>query len=217
MDFAPTATIVELAKLGDGRDVGFALALVLPEWPWVQAPQIADDDETRDSLYREVYTLHGRLTAIKQGASAEAFIAEVRSTTAAYVQASELRGKPYTFLTEMTDALQGRPIGGRPEHSVHLTELPRLTGMEVFAGGRLVRVRTDSHAVIRFDSSLPDGAWGGSGGTYLACDLWYRQDAAGKWILDAVVPQTSTHIHLGARVTNVDEEGLRELFKCSPF
>jgi hypothetical protein len=216
-DYLSSKSIVELAKLGEGRDVSFALELDLPEWPWVHGQPIVDTEETREALYLEVYAFHGRLAEVGRGGSAEELRQEVLSTTAAYVRASELRGKPYTFLDEVIDGLEGRPFGGRPDHSVHLRELSRLTAIEVFAGGRLARVISDSHALINFDSTFGDGMWGGPGGTVLACDLWYRQDTAGKWILDAVVPQSSTHIRLDTTVSSVSDDDLRELFGSSPF
>jgi len=216
-DYLRSKSIVELAKLGDGRDVSFELDLDLPEWPWVHGQPIVDTDETREALYLEVYAFHDRLVDVGQGGSAEQLEQEVLSTTAAYVRASELRGKPYTFLEEMIDGLQGRPIGNRPDHSVHLGELPHPTAIEVFAGGRLARVLSDSYHLITLKSNLNDGMWGDSGDTVLACDLWYRQDTAGEWTLDAVVPRFSTYVRLDANVSPVSDDNLRALFGMSSF
>jgi hypothetical protein len=142
----------------------------------------------------------------------------VRTSTAAFIQASELRGKHFDFLDELVAAAEGRPIGTRPEKSVELTPLRTDTGLEIFAGGALARLSFDSNApLIAFDSTYDDGPWGSRGGTIVGCDLWYRQDDGGRWVLDAIVPMKSTEIAIGYEAAQISEDRLRMLFGATPF
>lgn len=62
-----------------------------------------------------------------------------------------------------------------------------------------------------------DGLWGGRGGNIVGCDLWYRQDPSGQWLLDAIVPMRSTQISVGYDATEISEEHLTILFGATPF
>ncbi len=217
-DYLQSRSAVEVASLGAGRDVTFALELALPEWPWVHGHVINDTPEAREALFREVAAFHRSLAALRRGGSPEQLSQAVLTSTAAFVQASELRGKPYTFVEELLAAAQGLPFGGRPAYSVVLRELAAPRSIELFAGGTLARIVTDSdQPIIVFDSTLSDGAWGGPGPTVLSCDLWYRQDDAGKWVLDAVLPERSIFMVRGGTVTGISDDHLRELFMLSVF
>ncbi|MDP2341073.1 MAG: hypothetical protein Q8O67_08950 [Deltaproteobacteria bacterium] len=60
--------------------------------------------------------------------------------------------------------------------------------LEVFGDGRLARLHAKPDgSLIEFGSNYPDGNWGATGSVKVACDVWFRQGAAGAWEVDAVV------------------------------
>lgn len=191
----------------------------LPLWSWTSAPLIESTDSATESLHAEVMRFVAELTAIAEGEDvrrADAFFAAVRHDTAEFIQASELRGKPFTFLELLRDALEGRALPGRPSDSVYLvTRTPAAYHMEVFAGGRLARiVFRDRDPPIVFDSKYDDGSWGSQGRRIITADLWYRRGADGNWKLDAVVPVNAPGV---AEQYDAAPSDAIELFRYSAF
>ncbi len=220
-DYLHSKSNVELTKVGRAQSAAFALDIALPEWPWIHGHPIGNTPENLVAVRAEVEKLHHALSHMAHGggteASPSAFADGARASTAAFIHASELRGKRYQFLDELVAAAEGLPIGTRPANSVALAPVPTDVKLEVFAGGTLAHLTNEREdPMIAFDSTYDDGPWGAKGGTIVGADPWFRQDAAGHWALDAVFPVCSTSISR-AETDGVEEGDLTDLFQRSPF
>lgn len=221
-DYLRSATNVELAR-GKGSTAGtFEWDAPVRTWSWTKGAQIADTRENFESLFAEVQRFHEVLESLQGGGSTagqrqDAFFAEVRESTAEFIRASELRGKPFAFLEEFRAALAGEAWADRPFNSATLRPmlLNRPWRLDVFAGGTLARITSDHRdPIIAFDSTYDEGMWGAPGGTVLGAELWYRKDAQDKWVLDALMPVGSPEVVQGNDTSLYEREAL---FRHSSF
>lgn len=221
-DYLRSATNVEITR-GKGTTPGtFEWDADVPAWSWTNGAQIEDSSDTFESLLAEIQRFHAELVALQDGGTSaearqDAFFAKVRASTAEFIRASELRGKPFAFLDDFRKALAGAPFGDRPEKSVVLApiDLHQAWRLEVFAGGTLARLTNDrGDPIIAFQSTYDDGPWYSNGGTILGAELWYRQGDAGEWLLDAVMPVGSTEVvrHMDASLRDREEVFRRSAF-----
>jgi hypothetical protein len=221
-DYLRSATNVELAR-GKGSAPGtFVWDVELPTWSWVHGVQIEDNRENFEGLLAEIERFHAALQSLADGGATaqqrqDEFFAGVRASTAEYIRASELRGKPFAFLDELRKALNGEAFGNRPPDSAFLAPIAKdeKWRLDVFAGGTLARITNDRRApIITFTSNYSEGPWGSLGGTVLGFELWYRKDAQNKWVLDAVMPLRSTEV---AQDNDTSLREREELFRHASF
>jgi hypothetical protein len=203
----------------------FSWVSKVPKRPWTTGVKIEANDANKLSLYAETIGLHSKLQALsaaatKQKGTDDAVAAhkkELLESTRSFVEASELRGKPYRLIDQILEAATVRALPGKPAGSLELQPIPAAEelDLDVFAGGTLARLKPATGApVFEFISNLPDGPRGRIGTTKLAFDAWYRQNDRGKWELDALFPRlapgTWTHFEQGPYA-------LEDLFRLSTF
>lgn len=235
----------------------FAWSAPLPVWSWTSGIAIEDSEKTKTSLYVEYRAFHAELVALRTAHLAApdskqppAMVAALRASMREFIQASELRGVPYTLHEELAYAAQhwslrdydlemaaraaalaklpkltpeqeraeaerklkeqfvtvvahDTPVDTDPEPDADGKLPPRLTlaplpdladvKLTLLGDGTLARLTVaDTDApLVSFFSNYADGPWGSRYSTKLQADIWFRRDASGRWVVDALWPQTS--------------------------
>jgi hypothetical protein len=203
----------------------FTWSAKVPKRSWATGASIEANEATKRALYTKSVDLHSKLQALSADAAkkqsttdaAAALKKALMQSTRAFIEASELRGKPYRLIDQMIEAATVRALPGNRAGSLELQPLAMAEELEleVFAGGTLARLKPASGApLFAFISNLPDGPRGQTGTTKLAFDVWYRQNHQGEWELDALFPRlapgTWTHFEQGPYA-------LEDLFRLSNF
>lgn len=197
----------------------------VPKRPWATGAKIEASEAAKQRLYAEISGLHARLQALSTAAAnhqptddaSVALRKELSESIQAFVEASELRGKPYRLIDQMLEAATVRARPGDPPGSLELQPLPpeEEVELELFAGRTLARLKQASSApLFAFTSNLPDGPRGRTGTTVLAFDAWYRQNDQGGWELDALFPRVAPGTWTQFEVGPYE---LEELFRLSNF
>ena len=203
----------------------FSWASKVPKRPWATGVKIEANDATKRRVYAETVGLHSKLEALSAAAAkkeptadaAAALKKKLIDSTRDFIEASQLRGKPYRLIDQILEAATERALPGNPAGTLELQPIDAFEELEleVFAGGKLARLKPASGApLFAFISNLPDGPRGRTGTTKLAFDAWYRQNDQGAWELDALFPRlapgTWTHFEQGPYE-------LEDLFRLSNF
>lgn len=195
----------------------------LPQWAWQQGVPLGEDQGTKEQLYQEVANVHAALselagTGASSNESVQTLIKQWKQSTEEFIQASELRGKPYVLIDQVFEAVTKElASSGDTSGSLTLQPLPELEALqlEIFAGGTLAKLHNKHHhPLFDFTSNLPDGPRGRSGDTKLAFDLWYRKNHAGQWELDAIYPRKAPNTWSGFQIILDD---LESLFRLTNF
>ncbi|MEO8706036.1 MAG: hypothetical protein ABI867_38760 [Kofleriaceae bacterium] len=155
----------------------------LPAWTWTRGVKIENTPANRASLYVEYTRVW---TALAKGDRAKLH-AELRTSTKEYLEASRL-AKQTDGLDRMI-ALANNPRD-KNKTPLHLRDMPELDGltMQLFAGGRLAKLVNYYAIMIRFQGGAHDAPSGHAGPVDIGYDLWFRKDARGRWVVDAVAP-----------------------------
>jgi hypothetical protein len=169
--------------------------------------------------------LHAKLEALSATAAnnestadaAAALKKKLMESTRDFIEASQLRGKPYRLIDQILEAATVRALPGNPAGSLELQPVAAADELEleVFAGGTLARLKPATGApLFEFISNLPDGPRGRIGTTKLAFDAWYRQNDQGAWKLDALFPRLAP-----GTWTQFEQNpyALEDLFRLSNF
>jgi hypothetical protein len=178
----------------------FSWASRVPKRSWATGVQIEANDATKRRIYAETAGLHSKVVALYAAAAKKEPTADAAAalkkkwtqSTGDFIQASQLRGKPYRLIDQILEAATERSLPGNPAGSLELQPLAAAEELqlEVFAGGTLARLKPATGTpVFAFISNLPDGPRRRTGTTKLAFDAWYRLNAQGAWELDALFPR----------------------------
>ena len=212
-------------NLPSEKEQTFTWNCKVPERPWVKAARIEANEGSKLALYAETAGLHSRLQSLLAAAASQKPTAdisadmkkELSAATRAFIEASELRGKPYRLIDQILEAATVRARPGDPAGSLELQAFfpPEEVELEVFAGGSLARLKHSSTApLFAFISNLNDGPRGQTGTTILAFDAWYRQNDQAGWELDALFPRKAPGTWTQFEIGPYD---LEDLFRLSNF
>lgn len=216
--------LLRVSLPGEGRHT-FSWNSQVPKRSWETGEPIEASDVAKMALTTETTRLYSKLQSLSASAAkgesteaaATALKGELENSTREFTKASQLRGKPYRLIDQIIEAATVRALPGKPAGSLELQPFAgsEALALEVFAGGRLARLKPASGApLFAFVSNLPDGPRGQMGTTKLAFDAWYRQDEQGGWVLDALFPR------LAPGTWTQFEQGpyeLEDLFRLSNF